>query len=48
VTKIAKDVCAIDCGLSELEDFLSEIKDKFAFIRCGITIFICNTGLLNI
>jgi len=48
VTKIVKDVWAIDRGLSKLKDSLSEIKDKFTFIRCGITIFIHNTGLLNI
>jgi len=48
VTKIAKDVRAIDCGLSELEDSLSEIKDELAFIRRSITILVYNTRLLNI
>jgi len=48
VTKIVKDVRAIDYRLSELKDSLSEIKDKLAFIRRSIITLICNTRLLNI
>jgi len=48
VTKIVKDIQAINCQLNRLEDFLSEVKNKLAFIRRGITTFIHNTGLLNI
>jgi len=48
MTKIVKDVWAIDYGLSEFENSLSEIKDKLAFIRRSITIFTCNASLLNI
>ena len=48
MTEIAKDVQVINCWLSELKDSLSEIKDKVAFIRCGITALVCNTGLLDI
>ena len=48
VTKIVKDVRAIDRRLSGLKDSLSEIKDELAFIRCGITILIRNAGLLDI
>jgi len=48
VTKIAKDVRAIDCRLSKLKDSLSEIKDELAFIRRGIIALVRNTGLLDI
>jgi hypothetical protein len=48
VTKIAKDVWAIDCRLSGLKDSLSEIKDKLVFIRRSITTLIYNAGLLDI
>ena len=45
VTEIAKDVRAIDYRLSKLEDSLSEIKDKLAFMRRGITALVRNTRL---
>jgi len=48
VTKITKDIQAIDYWLSEFENSLNEIKDKLAFIRRNITTFIHNTGLLDI
>ena len=48
ITKIAKDIQAIDYQLSKLKDSLSEIKDKLTFIWCGITLLIYNTKLLNI
>ena len=48
VTKIAKDVQAIDRRLNELKDSLSKIKDRLAFIRRGIIALIRNAGLLNI
>ena len=48
VAKVVKDIWAIDHQLSKLKGFLSEIKDELAFIRCGITILIHNTGLLDI
>ena len=48
VTKIAKDVQAIDCRLSKLKDSLSEIKDKLVFMRHSITTLVYNAGLLNI
>ena len=47
VTEIAKDVQAIDYWLSKLKDSLNKIKDKFAFIKYGITALIYNTRLLN-
>jgi len=48
VTKIVKDVWAIDYRFSELKDSLSKIKDKLAFIKRGIIALICNTRLLDI
>ena len=33
--------------LSKLKDSLGEIKDELIFIRCGITVFVRNTRLLN-
>ena len=48
VTKIVKDVWAIDCRLSKLKDSLSKIKDKLTFIRRSIIILIRNTRLLDI
>jgi len=48
VTKIAKDIRAIDRWLSKLKDSLSKIKDRLAFIRRGITALIHNAGLLDI
>ena len=48
VTKIAKDIWAIDYQLSKFKDFLSQIKDELAFIRRSITTLIRNTMLLNI
>ena len=48
ITKIAKDVRAIDRRLSKLKDSLSEIKDKLAFIRYSITILIRNARLPDI
>ena len=48
VTKIVKDIQAIDCQLGKLEDSLNEIKDELTFLKCGITALIRNTGLLNI
>ena len=48
VTKIVKDIQAIDRQLSRLKDSLNKIKDELVFIRCGITILIYNTRLLNI
>jgi len=48
VTKIVKDVWAIDCWLNRLKNSLSEIKDELVFIRRSIIIFIYNAGLLNI
>ena len=48
VTEITKDVQTIDCQLSELENFLSEIKDEAVFIKYGITAFVCNTELPDI
>ena len=35
----------MDCWLNEFEDSLNKIKDKLAFIRRGITVFIYNTRL---
>jgi len=43
-----KDIWAIDCWLNKLKNSLSEIKDKLAFIRHGITTLAYNAGLLNI
>jgi len=48
MTKIVKDVWAIDYGLSEFENSLSKIKDELAFIRRSIIIFIHNARLLSI
>ena len=48
MTKIAKDVWVIDCRLSKFKKFLSEIKDKVVFIKCGITALMRNTELPNI
>ena len=48
VTKIAKDVRAIDYWLSKLENSLNKIKDKLTFIKCSITVLIRNTKLLDI
>ena len=48
MTEIVKDVQAIDCWLSKLGDFLSEIKNELTFIRRGITTLIHNARLLNI
>ena len=48
MAKIIKDIWAIDYRLSKLKGPLSKIKDKLAFIRCGITILICNARLLDI
>ena len=47
VTKIIKDIQAVDYQLSKLKDSLNEIKDKLVFIRYSITALICNTRLLN-
>ena len=43
-----KNVQAIDRQLSRLENSLNKIKDKLAFIRCGIIILIHNTRPLDI
>ena len=48
VTKIVRDILAIDYRLNKLKDSLSKIKNKLAFIRCSITILIYNTRLLDI
>ena len=48
VTKIVKDVRAIDCRLGKFKDSLSKIKNKLTFIRRGITILTRNARLLNI
>ena len=48
VAKVVKDIWAIDYWLSKLKGSLSEIKDKLAFIRRGITTLIYNTRLLDI
>jgi hypothetical protein len=40
VAEVVKDIRAIDYWLSKLKGSLSEIKDKLAFIRRGITILI--------
>ena len=48
ITKIAKDIRAIDHRLGKLEDSLSEIKDELIFIKHSITAFVRNTRLLNI
>jgi hypothetical protein len=48
VAEVAKDVRAIDHRLSKLKGSLSEIKDKLAFIRRGITLLIRNAGLPDI
>jgi len=48
VTKIAKDIRAIDCRLSKLKDSLSKIKDGLAFIRRSIIALIYNARLLDI
>jgi len=48
VTDITKDVWAIDCQLSELEDFLSEIKDELVFLSHGVIALVHNAGLLDI
>ena len=48
VTKIVKDIWAIDRRLSKLKNSLSKIRDKLIFIRRGIIILIRNTRLLNI
>ena len=48
ITKIAKDIQAINCQLKRLKDSLSKIKNKLTFIRYGITILIHNAGLPDI
>jgi len=48
VTKIAKDIRAIDRQLSKLKDSLSKIKDKLVFIRYSIIALIRNARLLDI
>ena len=48
VTEIVKDIWAIDCQLNRFKDFLSEIKNKLAFIKCGITVLVYNARLLDI
>jgi hypothetical protein len=48
VAKIVKDVRAIDNRLSKLKGSLSEIKDKLAFVRRGITVLIRNARLPDI
>ena len=48
MTKIVKDVWAVDCWLSKLKFFLSKIKDKLAFIRYGIIVLVYNARLLDI
>jgi hypothetical protein len=48
VAEVVKDVWAIDYWLSKLKGSLSEIKDELAFMRRGITVLICNAGLLDI
>jgi len=48
VTEIAKDIQAIDYGLSELKDSLSKIKNKLTFIRRSIIALVRNAGLLDI
>ena len=48
VAKVVKDIRAIDHRLSKLRGSLGKIKDKLAFIRCGITILIRNARLLDI
>ena len=45
---MSKDVQAMDCQLNWFEDSLSEIKDKLAFLRCGIIALIHSAGLLDI
>ena len=45
---MAKDVQAMDRQLNKFKDSLSEIKDKFAFLRHNIITLIYNTGLLDI
>ena len=47
VTEIIKNVQAVYYWLSELKDSLSKIKDELIFIRCGITVLIYNTRLLD-
>ena len=48
LTKIAKNIQAIDRQLNKLKDSLSKIKDKLAFIRHGITTLIHNAKLPDI
>ena len=38
----------MDCQLNGFENSLSEIKDKLAFIRRGITTLVYNARLLDI
>ena len=47
IIEIIKDIQAVDYQLNKLEDSLSEIKDKLAFIRRSITVLVHNTRLLN-
>ena len=48
VTNMARDVRAIDRRLNKFKDSLSEIKDKLAFLRCGVITLIRNARLLDI
>ena len=48
VTKIVKDIWAIDYQLSKLKDSLSKIKNKLVFIKYSIIALIYNSGLLDI
>jgi len=48
VAKVVKDVRAINHRLNKLKGSLSEIKNKLAFIRRGITALIYNARLLDI
>ena len=48
MTKITKDIQAIDHQLSRLKDSISKIKDKLVFIKRSITALIHNTRLPDI
>ena len=48
MTKIAKNIQAVDYQLNKLKDSLNKIKDELAFLRHSITALIYNTGLLDI
>jgi len=45
---MVKDVWGMDRRFNKFKDSLSEIKDKLAFLRRSVIIFVRNAGLLDI